>query len=471
MEKYKYLGKNIGLLTLSSFGTKFLSFFLVPLYTNILSTTEYGIYDLFNTSIALLIPILTINIHDAVQRFSLGNTEENRIQIFSCGVRLICLSTVAISILTFLNKKIVLVAVIAKYPWYFVLLYTSTALYQLISNFTRGLDKVKEVSIAGIISAASGILLNIILLVYVKMGLDGYFIAAIASSLIPSLYLLFRIRACQYIKPVKTNSTIKREMYAYSVPLVFNAIGWWINSASDRYVVIGICGIAANGIYSVGYKIPSILNTFQAVFNQAWILSSVREFDSEDKDGFFSHIYNAYNGMLVIVCAIIIIATRLIARFMYAKEFYAAWQYVPFLTIAIIFGAISGLIGGVFSAVKDSKIFAISTVAGAIINLVLNFILVYLMGPIGAAIATTVSYIVVWLIRLISVKKHMRLKIHLVRDVTSYVLLLVLTGFLFVFDSSLFRYALSSVVFLFVLFLYRQEVYILLCKLRKLMNR
>lgn len=71
MNKYKYLFKNIGLLTLSSFATKLLSFFLVPLYTNILTTTEYGTYDLFNTTVGVLLPILTLNVQDAVMRFAM----------------------------------------------------------------------------------------------------------------------------------------------------------------------------------------------------------------------------------------------------------------------------------------------------------------------------------------------------------------------------------------------------------------
>lgn len=71
MNKYKYLFKNIGLLTLSNFATKLLSFFLVPLYTSVLTTGQYGTYDLFNTTIGVLIPILTLNILDAVLRFGM----------------------------------------------------------------------------------------------------------------------------------------------------------------------------------------------------------------------------------------------------------------------------------------------------------------------------------------------------------------------------------------------------------------
>ena len=78
VNRYRYLLKNIGLLTLSSFATKLLSFFLVPLYTNILSTTEYGTYDLFNTTIGVLLPILTLNIQEAVMRFSIDSKYDRK---------------------------------------------------------------------------------------------------------------------------------------------------------------------------------------------------------------------------------------------------------------------------------------------------------------------------------------------------------------------------------------------------------
>lgn len=86
-------------------------------------------------------------------------------------------------------------------------------------------------------------------------------------------------------------------MMDYSRPLIANSIAWWINNASDRYIVIFFCGLAENGIYSVASKIPSILNIFQSIFNQAWTLSAVKDFDSEDKHGFFQiHIKH------IIVC-------------------------------------------------------------------------------------------------------------------------------------------------------------------------
>ena len=214
-------------------------------------------------------------------------------------------------------------------------------------------------------------------------------------------------------------------MFIYSAPLVLNSIGWWVNSVSDRYIVTALCGIAASGIYSVGNKIPSILNAFQGIFSQVWVLSSVKEYDPGDAEGFFSQTYSMYNALLVIVCAFIIGFNKIIARYLYMKDFYIAWQYVPYLTIAIIFGALSGFIGGVFSAVKASKVYSIATMCGAVVNLIFNMVLVYAIGPIGAAISTAISYCFVWGVRLICVKKYIVLKIRIIRDAISYLCLIL----------------------------------------------
>ena len=71
MKKSEYLLKNMGILTLSNFASKILVFLLVPIYTSILSTEEYGSYDLAVSTATLLFPILTLNIVDAVMRFSM----------------------------------------------------------------------------------------------------------------------------------------------------------------------------------------------------------------------------------------------------------------------------------------------------------------------------------------------------------------------------------------------------------------
>lgn len=456
-ESYKYLGKNIGLLTISNFGTKLLAFFLVPLYTTVLSTEAYGIYDLINNTASLLIPIFTINISEGVLRFCLDKNEK-REDIFSIATRINLIGLVCILVLLGFNHVLLLFPSIDKYKEWFLLLYLTNSIYQFICNFVRGMDDVLGLSIAGAILSITSIVCNIVFLVVVKWDLMGYFLAFIVGNLSAILFFIFRLKLWQYVDLSVKNSRLQKEMITYSVPMILTTISWWINSASDRYVVIAFCGIAVNGIYSVGYKIPGILNVFQSIFNQAWVLSSVKEFDPEDKDGFFSKTYNTYSCLMVIVASVIIILTKFIARIMYAKDFYGAWIYVPFLTIAIIFGAMSGYIGGIFSAVKNTKAFSLTVMIGAIVNIILNVLLVKKFGAIGAAIATMVSYFVVWQIRMIFAKQYMNLRISLIRDYVAYLILIIQSGLIICLAESIAVYIAMFILFVLLSLIYRNEL-------------
>lgn len=456
MQGYKYLLKNIGLLTISQFGTKILAFFLVPLYTNILSTTEYGTYDIFTTTINLLIPIVTLNLSDAVLLFALDE-EKNRSEVLSIGLKYSLIGFVFSIIFLALNKFINLFPAINEYWYYFPFLFLLTVINSLFSGFARGIDRVKETAIGGVICSSTMIGCNLLFLLVLKWGLHGYFAANIIALFLQIIYLYFACELKNYIKH-NNNQKLEKEMKSYSMPLIANNIGWWVNNSSDRYIVTWMCGVSANGIYSVGYKIPSILNMFQSIFSQAWTMSAVKDFDSNDSNGFFSRIYGIYNCGMVLICSGIIINSRLIAKILYAKDFFVAWKYVPFLTMAIVFGSLSGFLGGIFAAVKDSKLFGKSTIIGAGLNIFLNIILVYFIGALGAAIATLIAFFVVWFIRLNHVKKHINIKINLKRDYSSYLIMLVQGCTLFIIKDSIHLYILEILLFFAIILMYCREL-------------
>ena len=134
-------------------------------------------------------------------------------------------------------------------------------------------------------------------------------------------------------------------------------------------------------------------------------------------------------------------------------------KYVPFLMIATVFGALSGYIGAIFAAVKDSKVFAQSSIIGAVVNIVLNLILVNKIGALGAAIATTICYMVTWAIRIITVRKYIKMKLYLLRDSIAYSLLLIQSILFFVFaDTVFFFYSIQLLIVMIILFLFKREV-------------
>ena len=461
---FTYLFRNIGFLTIGQFGTKLLSFFLVPLYTYVLSTEEYGTYDLFYTTISLLIPILTINIADAALRFPLDRDSDND-QIVSISVKYTIRSLLIVCILVGLNYWLNIIPLLNDYWLYLVLLFTVHAFSVVLVNLSRGLERVKEVAISGIICSAVMIGLNILFLLPLKMGLDGYFLANILGSLAQCIYLLFVNKVYKYIHFNTISKTTENEMVIYSRPLMINNISWWISSASDRYIVTWLCGLAVNGVYSVGYKIPSILNIFQTIFNQAWTISAVQDYDPEDSNGFFSKMYNLYNFGMIAVCSGLIVFAKLFAHILYSKNFYSAWQYVPFLLIATLFGSLSGYLGGVFAAVKDSKAFARSSIIGAVVNLVLNVVLILIMGAVGAAISTGISYIVTWVLRLKHVKQYIKMKLYIGRDICSYIILVIQSILLFLLDESTIMYCIEILLLIIVLLCYNEQIKQILNKL------
>lgn len=457
MQKYKYLLKNVGLLTISSFGSKILSFLLIPIYTSILTTSEYGIYDFYSTTISLLIPILTVNVIEAVMRFSLEK-KYKKDEVFAIGFDYFFRSSIIVLFLILLNRIFNIIPLFNKYSLFFLLLYVLQVLYDLLSQYSRGIEKIKNVAIAGFINSIGIILFNIIMLVFFKCGLFGYFLANIMGLIIPIIYYIFSLKIWNNINFHK-NRKLKKEMTEYSKPLIANTLSWWINNVSDRYIVISFCGVAANGIYSLAYKLPSILNIFQSIFNQAWTISAVKEFSNNDETiKFYSKIYNLYNMGMVLLCSLLLVFNIFLAKILFAKDFFMAWRYSSYLMISVVFGALSGLLGGIFSAAKKSKIYAKTTSIGAIVNIIGNIVLVFLYGPIGAAISTLISYVVIWVMRICETNKIIKLEINLKKNIFSYIILVIEAFLCELCFKNYYFYFMQIVCVISILFIYYKDI-------------
>lgn len=453
-EKNSYLIKNTVIFAISSFGTKFLSFFMIPLYTNILSTSDYGIADLITTTGTLLIFVCTINIADSVLRFSIDEKCNDKEAILSFGLRVLVVGSLVVCFILSVIYKFKILNWPVQYYIFIWLYFIFVALNQILSNYLRAIDKVKEVAVAGILSSLFIILGNVVFLLIIKWGIVGYLISLILGPLISCIYSFTKI-GCTF--KILVNSVcerkVKYDMILYCAPLIFNNIALWINAYLDRYFVTGMCGADQNGIYSAASKIPTILSTCYSIFTQAWTLSAIKEFDKDDKEGFFSQTYNIYSALIVVVCSIIILFNIPLAKILYAKDFFIAWRSSSILLLSVMFNAFTAFLGSVFGAVKKTNIIAYTTIFSAVINIVLNVLLIAKWRIQGAAIATVVAYVVMWAIRLVVIKKYIHLKLNLVRDCLAYSLL-VIQVILEHYQSHL--YIGQIVIFVIVLCIYRK---------------
>lgn len=459
-EKYIFFIKNMSILTISNFVSKILVFLMLPLYTNVLTTQEYGTIDIISTTINLSIPIFTLSISEAILRYTMEKNVKKE-EVLKESLKVIVkgfLILLVFSPITIFFKLPLIYVVI------FLIYYLTTAIANALSYYTKGTNNLKLLGISNIIRALLLVSLNCLMLLVLKLNIIGYYISLIVSDIIFILILLIPVLKNKQ-KRIKQNNQLAKEMKSYSKPFIINSISWWINNASDKYLVLFFCGINLTGIYSIAYKIPSMLEVVQNIFSQAWQISAIKEYKSKEAEAFFSTMYKYYNFILIITVLIILLFLKSISKILFAKEFYVAWKFVPFLLLAILFGALSGFLGSLYSANKDSKMYAKSTLIGAISNIILNLILIPIFNAYGAAIATFISYLVVWIIRVKNVKKYLELKIEHKKNTIIYLLLIIMC-FATQLISSNIIYLFDTIIIIITIFTYKDVIQNFINKLR-----
>lgn len=420
--KYKKLLSDTVLFSISNFGSKILVFLLVPLYTNVLSTSDYGIVDLIISLANLFIPVLTFAIAEAVLRFAFDKNIEKR-QVLSLASLLIVLSTIILlfckPIASCLNTEF------ANYWNYFIAVYFLMALNGVLGNYTRGLDKTKLFAVSGIVYTVSLITFNILFLLVFKLGLVGYLWALILTEIVCILTKIFGGGYLKDLLSFSFNPKLSKEMIKYSLPIMPSSIAWWVMQISDKYIIVAALSFAASGIYSVAYKIPSILATLTSIFTQAWQISAIKSHGDNDNANFVQNVYKYFMICSIAICSVLIMLAKPMGYVLYAKDYFIAWTYVPLLLVAYHFSGLSGVIASVYSAAKKTSMLFISTSVGAVLNIVLNILLIPKYGAIAAAYTTLASFFVTWIIRMIHARTLIDIKLNYSKFACSFVLLFI----------------------------------------------
>lgn len=422
-DKSKTLAVNIGIFTIGSFGSKILCFLLVPLYTSILSTEDYGNADLLTTTVSLLIPILTLSIQDAVLRFSLDK-EKAKTDVINSALRVLTKGFIVLFIAVGINKLFDIVSVSDIFSLFVLLLFVSGTLNTSFNLYLRGENNVKIIAISGISNTLIMCSANILFLTVFHLGLFGYLLSIFAGETV-SISIQFVFGKIYKDLRFKKYNKLGHEMITYSMPLVPNSLAWWINTASDRYILAFLNGVAANGIYAIAYKIPTMLTIFQTIFNNAWSISAITEFDKSDEDGFLGSNYKRYSLLSYLACSGLILFNIPIASILYSNDFFFAWKAVPFLLVGTVFNGISIFEGSLYAAAKKTKMVSMTTIIGALVNTIFNFTLIPFIGYLGAAIATMIGYIVTWIMRTIFLQKIIEMKVNWKIEIISYVAIVI----------------------------------------------
>lgn len=419
MNKYKKLVSNTFIFAVGTFSSKLLVFLLMPFYTRVLTSEQYGTVDLIMQTGNLLLPIVTLGITNAVIRFTLDSNFK-RTTIFTTGALTLLFGLLVLFLFTPLINNI------STFSGYGYLLFTfvfMSTIKGLISHFTRARQFVKLYSLDGILSTITTIFFTVLFLAYFKMGINGYILAIVVSDFLSIVFLGTVISIKKYFKVKDVKKTVVKEMLGYSIPLIPTNIFWWIINVSDRFIIFSLIDASANGLYAVAYKIPTFITLISSIFLDAWQLSAVTE--KEGRSRFFSNIFNMYKSIIFIAISGLIMFCKLFTKLLVSDNFFESYQYVPILLIATGFSCMVSFLGSIYMLYKKSVLSLITIIVGAILNIVLNIYLIPIFGVHGAAFSTFLSFFVVFIIRLINTKRFIRLNINLLTFTLSLFLLLI----------------------------------------------
>ena len=407
MNQKKELIKNTIIISIGKFSTQLVSFLLLPLYTSLLTTSEYGEYDFLNTISIFLIPLVTLLMEEGMFRFLIdAKTDKQKGEVFS--------ATFIYTIISFFIWSILILIVgnFLKYPYtiYLIFYIMASLLSALAGSTARGLAKFKIYSLFCFLSSLFTILLNILFITILKMGLSSLFISYIVGNSIVSIWLMFKINVFKYVKIKNINPKVTKDMIKYSFPLVPNSISWNAIGLTDRLLIVNMLGSGKNGVYSVGLRFPTIINTCYSYFNLSWKESASRVVNQKDKNEFYNSVYVNLNRFLICVSILIIAGLPLIFNILVKNAYREAYIYIPLMIISVYFSNLSNFSSGIFSAYKDTKILAKTTIVATIINFIIGFILIKYIGLFASIIATLISYFVIYIYRNYKLKKYIILK-------------------------------------------------------------
>ncbi len=429
---------------IGSFGTKFLNFLIVPLYTYYIMPSDLGDYDLLVTTVSLLSPLLTMKISDAAYRWIIKE-KENEVTYISATYKLLLRNC--------LLCAVILLGINYFIPiwncYYFIAILIGDRILECLQKLLRGVKNQKLFAASGLFHTAVLVGLNLIKVCYLNQGVEALLQSSVISLYATIVLILILEKKLRTIDFKPNYRKHQKEMLRYSIPLVPSTLSWWVMSASDRYVIRWIMGSAANGIYSVAHKFPSILQTVFTMFNNAWTDMALAELgkgkqSEEYTKKIFQQLYKVSFGMVFVLIPL----TKLVMKLILSSSYKEAAVYIGFLYLGTVFQGFSSFSSIGYLQGKKTNGAAKTSVYGAAVNLIVNLIFIKFIGLFAAAVSTFLGFFIMWIFRMRDIRNVFPVKIDLkifIPYLTAGVTIAIVTAwtnnaldFVLVFAGSLF---------------------------------
>ena len=402
--------KDIGVYAIGNIGSKIITFMMVPLYTYFVhDTSDFGYYDVCLTVCFLLLPFVTLQLRDGAFRFLLDCDDETRRKSIVTFVSRAMLSTLSVAVLA----TIVLVFTTdIGYLGYVLGLLVALSLQEVYSQVFRGLGNNRAFVMVGILSAIGIGLLSVLFVAGLGWGIKGVFAANIIARVVALIVVEMRVhlifRNTRWSIPTRD---VGREILRYTLPLLPGSLCWWITGSSEPLFIKHFIGLDVNGVYAVAIRFTGIISTLAIIFYQAWQETAILQYNSPDRNSFFSRMFNGYIFLLSAILVGYVFMLKINYGWLVAEEYSESLYYIYPLGVSAVIFAIAAFFDMGYQCAKDTKRTLPAIVLAAVVNVVLNLSLIRLLGVYGVIISQLITYIVLVIYRWHDMKRYFVLKI------------------------------------------------------------
>lgn len=372
------------------------------LYTSYLNTAQFSTADLIANTANLLIPIACLGIGEGIFKYT-AQKVENKEVFFTNGLAILLYGTLGFLLL---SPLLGLVKFFTGYVWLIILYVIVSNLHAVCSQYICACGNTRLFAVQGLLNTALTVALNLVFLPVLDMGVTGYVLSVILADFLTTVFLVVYTKLWRSFRISTISPSVMRGMLKFCLPLIPTTVFWWITSVSDRYLVAYLASPESNGLYAAAYKIPTLLIYFVSIFDGAWKLSALSDANDETaRTAFFSRVWRMYTTLGFIGGAFLVLLCRPFAGILFAEEYASAWIYIPVLCVATVFTAFDTFLGSVYYTCGKTVYSLRTALVGAVLNIILNLLLIPSLGAMGASIATFVSYFVVFIVRLATITK------------------------------------------------------------------
>lgn len=388
--------KNINKITIMNICSTILlqgiAFFSAPIFTRLLGAEQYGYYSIFSSWSALLTCIMGFGVGStlATGKYRFRDVYyEFRSSILLFGT---LLSLIVSGIILLIIRP--LSYVLGYEPWSIVLVLLSS-ISQYVIGFAQGVYVYEKEARKNFILSVVISILSVVwsVLLILSFSESKRYMGRIYGFLIPHILAAFFVWCTIFLKkPIGLRKRYIQFAFIVGFPTIFHTLAHSVLVQSDK-VMMQYMGVSSSeiGIYSIYYTFVGVMSTILNALNTSWVPFYYDDVDAKNWEILNIKCKNYIELFTILTCGFLLLA-REVAYLLAGREYWNGINIIPIIVLAVYFTFMYQFPVNFEFFHKKTKLIAMGTICAAIINIILNIIMIPLAGMYGAAVATALSY-------------------------------------------------------------------------------